>query len=66
MVIILRIIPNPLCGTNVKLLNVTGGGTYNYHRASKRLYLESNEVTVSYILLYRIFHIDVITYNNFQ
>jgi len=66
MVIILRIIPNPLCGTNVKLLIVTEGGTYSYHRASKRLYLESNEVTVSYILLYSIFHIDVITYNNFQ
>jgi hypothetical protein len=59
MVFILRITPNPLCETNVKVLNVTGDGTYSYHRASsKRLYLENNDVTVSYILLlYSIFHI---------
>jgi len=66
MVFILRITPNLLCGANVKLLNVTGGGTYSYHRASKELYLENNEVTVSYVLLYSIFHIEILTYNNFQ
>jgi len=62
MVFILRITPNPLCGTNVKLFNVTGGGTYSYHRASKQLYLENKGVTVNYVLLYSIF----LTYNNFQ
>jgi len=40
MVFTLRITANPSCGTNVKLLNVTGSGTYSYHRASKRLYLK--------------------------
>lgn len=66
MVFMLRITLNPLCGTNVKLLNVTVGGTSCFHRASKGFYLENNEVTVSYVLLYSIFHIEVLTYNNFQ
>jgi len=35
MVFILRITPNRLCGTSVKLLDVIGGGTYSSHRASK-------------------------------